>query len=77
MPEADLRGARLDGARMPEADLRGARGLTVEQLVTARIYRSTLLDNRLADNAQVRRRIECCELEPKEQSESGHIRRVS
>ncbi|MER5481867.1 pentapeptide repeat-containing protein [Streptomyces sp. NPDC002812] len=54
-PESDFQGARLRGANLTAADLSTARGLTVDQVLEARISGSTLLPEYLrADERVVR-----------------------
>ncbi|MEU2309339.1 pentapeptide repeat-containing protein [Streptomyces misionensis] len=71
LSEADLTGAELGGADLTYADLTGAdltaanlstaRGLSVRQLIKAHITRGTALPEELADNPQIKDRVDECE----------------
>ncbi len=57
---ADLYEARLRDANMKGADLTGVHGLTVQQLLLARVDTATRLPQALATDPRVRERIEAC-----------------
>ncbi|MEO3751755.1 pentapeptide repeat-containing protein [Streptomyces sp. B6B3] len=53
----DLRDAHLQGAILSRVDLSGAVGLTVDQLVVAWVWRTTVLPSECADDPRIRARI--------------------
>ncbi|MFG3291689.1 pentapeptide repeat-containing protein [Streptomyces sp. NPDC048179] len=76
---ADLRGAdmteaQLQGADLRDAQLDGTTGLTVEQIIEARIFPSTKLPMHIAQDAHVRVRIEECEIEEAERRAARQVR---
>lgn len=59
---ADLLGARLEGSYLRGANLQEAKGLSVDQVVEARIFLSTALPTDVASDPRVTARIEECEM---------------
>ncbi|MFI6249033.1 pentapeptide repeat-containing protein [Streptomyces sp. NPDC051016] len=63
--ETDLEGADLEDAYLRKASLTGAFNLTIDQLVSARIYTPTILPEEYVEDPRIVSRIKECESHPR------------